>query len=207
MSEPAARPAGMAGRKQPKVKAGGIIRESLDNSWMTPESILERVRVYFGGPIPLDPATATSNPTAAIAYHTAPVQPDLFNECGRGLVPSAPGGLAVPWDAPVFCNPPYGREINAFLLKFAAEAKRGTTIIALIPCSRFEGLPMNVAMGAADAMCLIRGRVAFISSLDGQPVPGNPSASMVLGFNVIERLWRQSFGPLGACYALRAMGD
>jgi len=198
---------------QAKARAGGIIRESLDNSWRTPERILERVRVYFGGPIPLDPASGPDNPTRALTYYTgeepsAAPEPGLFrDEVDEGALTRARrNGLAEFWAAPVFCNPPYGSELNAWLAKMSAQARAGTTIITLLPCTRFECLPMTGLLAEADALCLIRGRVAFISSLDGQAVSGNTSASMLVGLNVVERRWLEAFGPLGSCYSLSALG-
>ena len=38
--------------------------------WLTPPKILEPVRRYFGGQIPLDPATGADNPTDAQFFFT-----------------------------------------------------------------------------------------------------------------------------------------
>lgn len=42
-----------------------IDRSSISNLWLTPKSFLTCVEKYFGGPIPLDPATEDNNPTNA----------------------------------------------------------------------------------------------------------------------------------------------
>lgn len=122
------------------VRAGGIIRASLDNTWQTPPEILERVRLYFGGAIRFDPATTQANPTGALKF-CALAEPGA-REAAPCLFPGvalpgdlvAPDGLSLPWDEPTWCNPPYGDQLRPWLLKFEAEAQRGTEIVALLPC-------------------------------------------------------------------------
>jgi hypothetical protein len=80
---------------------------SSDNpNWQTPETVLERVRIM--GPIRLDPATVTSNPTRA----------DYINTPGRD-------GLVVPWTLGagglIYLNPPYGRTIAKWCEKAIME--------------------------------------------------------------------------------------
>jgi hypothetical protein len=197
---------------QAKAVAGGHVRTSLDNTWRTPEKILERVRVYFGGDIPLDPASGPDNPTRALRFFTgaepssAPV-PGLFTEVEDldALARARVCGLATPWDAPVWCNPPYGRELRAWLKKMIAEGTRGTEIIALLPTARWEQPYLHDALRAALHLCLIRGRVDFISSIDGQPVRGNPSGSMLLGYCTSPARFSEAFSPLGACFEVRSL--
>lgn len=197
-----------------KVQAGGVLRTSLDNTWRTPPEVLERVRAYFGGPIPLDPATGEDNPTGALRFCARPAPkaergPSLFSDPahapGGALV--GPNGLEIEWDVPTWVNPPYGEELREWLDKIVAEGARGAEVLALLPCSRWETEYFPRLLNAANAVCFHRGRIAFISSIDGQPVSGNPYASMFLGFNVDLGRFRQAFEPLGACYALRALGE
>jgi hypothetical protein len=103
-----------------------FFRRSLDNSWETPERLLACVRQWLGDPIPLDAATAPDNPTRAARFYSGGP---------RGL-----DGLAEPWDAPWFCNPPYGREAKKWLAKMAREADERpiTRGVALLSCTRFE---------------------------------------------------------------------
>ncbi|MCC6824023.1 MAG: hypothetical protein IT579_25185 [Verrucomicrobia subdivision 3 bacterium] len=197
---------------QAKVQAGGYHRESLDNTWRTPENILERV-FYFGGPIPFDPATGPENPTRALRYCTGdlpapPVAPSLFPAPveqldAERLALARADGLATPWDWPTWCNPPYGGEIKAWLAKFVRESGRGTEIVALLPCSRWETSYLQEALVRAVALCLIRKRVAFVSSQDGAQVGGNTTGSMLVGWNVRSvSTFFAAFRPLGACFEL-----
>lgn len=196
----------------PKVHAGGIIRTSLDNTWRTPEYILDAARAYFGGAIPFDPATTNANPTAAMRYCALPAppeerEPSLFGEPEQVGTLSGPDGLSIAWDAPTWVNPPYGEFLRAWLLKIVAEAARGTPIISLIPCSRWEQGYLTDVLAAANAVCFHRGRISFISSIDNVPVDGNPTASMLLGFNVDEGKFRKAFRDIGACFGLRALSE
>lgn len=192
-----------------KAPAGGIIRESADNTWRTPEWILDCARAYFGGPIPLDPASGPDNPTRAKRYFTglepsAAPEPGLFGSLidEAALVAARRSGLEEPWGEPTWCNPPYGGEIKAWLKKMQIEAARGTTIIALLPCARWEQGYMHATMAAANAVCWIRSRVDFVSSIDGAAVKGNPYASMLLGFCVDISRWHKAFGDIGGCFSI-----
>jgi hypothetical protein len=186
----------------PKAPAGGIVRTSLDNTWRTPESILDRARAYFGGPIPFDPATGPENPAKALRF-CAGAPGTLF---AQDLAPddfARRNGLEVDWPAPAWVNPPYGKELRDWLLKIEREAARGTEILALLPCARWEQGYFTRALGAARAVCFHRGRVAFVSSIDGAAVGGNPYASMILGVNVCQGRFARAFEPIGACFSIR----
>lgn len=199
-----------------KVRAGGFHREALDNTWRTPEHILERVRAYFGGPIPFDPATGPENPTRALRWCTGdlpapPVAPSLFpvpdeERTAEQLRLARACGLATPWDWPVWVNPPYGGEVRAWLEKIRAERARGTEIVALLPTSRWETDYLQAALAEAVALCLIRKRVSFVSSQDGAACGGNTSGSMLVGWNVSPARWRRAFSPLGMCLSVEVMG-
>jgi hypothetical protein len=208
-----------ARKKQPKVQAGGVLREALACDWRTPERILERVRAYFGGPIPFDPCTGPENPTRALRFCTGGIEapasasvPSLFPDAEAptareqaGLALARASGLATSWAWPTWCNPPFGEELRDWLAKVRREAARGCEVVLLLPCSRWETDYFQELWTAAVAVCFIRRRVDFISAIDGQPVKGNPYASMLLGFNVSPARWREAFEPLGACSRIEVL--
>jgi phage N-6-adenine-methyltransferase len=177
-------------RKKPKgerkAPAGGIVRTCLDVTWRTPRWILAPVDRYYGGQIPLDPCTHANNPTNAKVFCAAP----------------ATDGLAVAWreHAGVWVNPPYGKVLKAWLDKIALEARHGAKILSLLPASRFEQAYFMSMLGTANMVCLVRGRVAFVSSLDGAEVGGNPYASWIVGFNVDVARFVECFPLVGACF-------
>lgn len=157
---------------------------AMDTCWQTPPELLERVRVYFGGQIPFDAATSFDNPTGARAF-------------------TAERGLEAHWHrcAGTFVNPPYGKVLKEWLAKMALEAREGAKIIALLPCARWEQEYFQQCMAEADAVCMIRRRVAFIRPSTGDRVGGNTYANMFVGFNTEQAKFVEGFGPLGACFA------
>lgn len=193
-------------RKAPAGTITGV--PCLKTDWRTPERLLDALRAYWGGRIPLDVATHASNPTNAVRYCAL--------DDGRGWKLTAGGGewvsqngLSYPWattgGGKAFCNPPYGKVIRDWLAKMAHEANRGCEIIALLPCARWEQAYFTEALDHANALCLIRKRVAFVNPATGDAVGGNPYANMFVGFNVVPWRWRRAFDPLGHCYELRAL--
>ena len=93
------------------------------NSWGTPEPILDPVRRV--GPIGLDPASNSTNPTGARKYITAEDDPcGLFSDW-RELAD----------DELIYVNPPYGRGcMDPWAAKIISEAAKGAEIIALVRC-------------------------------------------------------------------------
>lgn len=200
---------------QPAVPAGGYHRKALDNTWRTPEWLLDCVRAYFGGPIPFDAASAPDNPTQAAVYCVPPAGP-LFAEfdpqpetrqltlvepheaelVGEKLVADA---LEIDWPCDRFwVNPPYGGHLYAWLEKIARSGQdEGRQGVALIPTSRWETAKFQAFLAKADVITFVRKRVAFVSSRDGKPVKGNTSGSMLVGFNPAMGGWIEAFGDLG----------
>ena len=150
--------------------------------YYTPENILDCTRTYFGGPIPLDPATIGTNPTKAEMFYT-----------------QVADGLSLPWDRDVFVNPPYGRVIKDWTKKICESSELGTQIIALLPCgARFSTRYWqdNILSSKLGAVCFIRGRVSFLDEY-GNKVGQDPYDSAIYGFNVFQDRFLDAFGRLG----------
>jgi hypothetical protein len=190
-----------------KVQAAGILRTSRDSTWKTPEWLLERVRVFFNGPIPFDPATANDNPTKAVRFCAGPTG-TLF---ARESLESK-NGLEVAWEWPFWVNPPFARE---WIEKIGREGAHQTGV-ALLPCNRFEEPYLQKTIATARVLCLVDAerfnetkrkthRIAFISSVDGQPCDANPFGSMLLGFGEVAR-FAEAFARIGRCFELREIG-
>lgn len=128
--------------------------------WYTPRKILDRVDEFFGGKIPLDPATTKSNRTNAARFFT-PTE----------------DGLEQDWQGDgVFLNPPYGKELPLWTKKVAEETAKGVRLVALLPCgARFstDYWQNNILNDQLTALCFIKRRVAFISE-NGMACKGNP---------------------------------
>jgi len=161
--------------------------------WYTPEPELERVRAYFGGPIPLDPFTRADNPTQARVFYTR-----------------ADDGCAQDWSTELGCfvNPPYGVKNggNEALTKIREEVSKGLPTIMLINAARFE-----TDMGQAciinefvNVMCFRKRRVKFIRA-DGTVGKSNTWPSIFYGYNVDPARFAHAFKPLGRVYATREL--
>jgi len=93
----------------------GLFPDTHRIDWETPQHVFDELDAEFG-PFELDVCATPDNAKCA----------DYFIE--------EQNGLAQTW-APRRCwmNPPYGREIGAWVRKAALEADRGATIVALLP--------------------------------------------------------------------------
>jgi DNA N-6-adenine-methyltransferase Dam len=160
--------------------------------YITPDKILEPVRQYWGGPIPLDPATEPDNPTSAANFAAGP-------HCNGT---SLGDGLAISWSDfdGTFLNPPYGKELKHWCEKIHDETDLGATILALLPCGpRFatKYWQEHIFNAGLDVTLFVRGRVQFRRP-DGSGTQGsNPYDSQLLGFNVDVDHFAKCFGHLG----------
>ena len=162
-----------------------VDKQAKNLDYLTPPRVLDPVKRYFGGQIPLDSATLASNPTKAANWCTAEVD----GACG----------LAAMWQnhAGTFVNPPYGKEIREWLCKIGRQAILNTEILALLPVVRTEQEYFQALMHKADAVCWIRKRVSFIRPSTGEKAKGNPHASALWGFNVNLKKFIACFNDLG----------
>ena len=165
---------------------------SKTGKWFTPERVLGPVRAFFGGRIPLDPATRADNPVGALEFFTA-----------------EDNGLEQDWGGygGVFLNPPYGKgtDFHGFLEKIREHAALGETIIALLPMgSRFETdyWQRDILTEQLDAICFILSRVKFIDRF-GVVGKSNTYGSALYGFNCDVAQFTLAFAPLGKVFGTR----
>lgn len=87
-------------------------------------------------------------------------------------------GLAQPWIGHrVWCNPPYGRAVTAWVGKAAGEyAEFGTTVVMLLPARVDTGWFHDLVLPFADVRFL-RSRIYFYR--DGRPVDRARFASLL----------------------------
>lgn len=81
----------------------------------------------------------------------------------------------------VFCNPPYGRALGAWVRKAYEEAQAGTTVVLLIPARTDTAYFHDYIYGKAEIRFL-RGRLHFEDE-DGNRFPPAPFPSMVVVYN------------------------
>lgn len=162
--------------------------------WLTPPEVLEPVRAYFNGQIPLDPATEDDNPTEAFYWFTAEQD-----------------GLDRAWKHPVFVNPPYGSALPAWVEKIRVEAHYGQVVLALLPTTRFSTRYFQPFLREVAAACWIKGRVAFLRPVEAagalfphyERCDQNPYDSVLYGFNVDPGRFESCFRELGAVWLLQ----
>lgn len=79
-------------------------------------------------------------------------------------------GLSIEWGGSNYVNPPYGREIGAWLAKGYAEAQQGKTVVFLIPSRTDTKWWHNYCM-KADEIRFIKGRLKFDEHENSAPFP------------------------------------
>jgi len=83
------------------------------SEWPTPQDFFDAVDREFG--FTLDVAASAENA-----------------KCDR-FYTAEQNGLALPWEGVVWCNPPYGREIGAWIAKGFQSAQAGALVVMLLP--------------------------------------------------------------------------
>jgi len=111
---------------------------------LTPPYALEPIRWALGGSIELDPCTEPDNPTEAERFYSLPVD-----------------GAVEPWDAAsIFCNPPYSKARERWVLRCIEAADAGSRVALLIPAHPDTRI-FQKAMQSADAVTFVQGRLKF----------------------------------------------
>jgi site-specific DNA-methyltransferase (adenine-specific) len=108
--------------------------------WRTPRKIYEDLDVEFG-----------------FDFDPCPANPQF-------------DGLAVEWGQCNFVNPPYGREIAAWIRRGYEQWQAGKTVVFLIP-SRTDSAYWHDFIMRADEIRFIRGRLRFEGAKNSAPFP------------------------------------
>lgn len=141
------------------------------NHFMTPPTIIEDVRAFFGGTIDLDPA---SNPVAQ-RYVRASKWCTLNDELLQNTRQPVPDnmqldGLSIPWFGNVFCNPPYSNgDIDAFTAQALNNVAAGTTqqLVYLVN-SQTDTRWYHACLSMCSAALLVKGRIKFWKIFDDE---------------------------------------
>lgn len=103
-------------------------------------------------------------------HFTLDVCADHANRKCRRFFNRAQNALTRSWTGTCWMNPPYGREIGAWLKKAIAEAARGATVVGLVPARTDTAWWQDVVMRAAEIR-LVRGRLRFVGASAPAPFP------------------------------------
>lgn len=144
---------------------GNENRKSETTVWLTPPYILNAL-----GEFDLDPCAPINRPWDMAANHYT-IEED---------------GLLQPWFGRVWCNPPYGSEMSAFLEKLSHHEGGG---IALIFARTETKAFFNYVWDRADALLFLKGRIRFHRP-DGSlgDNSGAPSVLVAYGKAEVESL-------------------
>lgn len=129
---------------------------SMSLAWETPPEILAALYTVFRR-FDLDPCSPrrTRPPVKARMHYT--LEDD---------------GLSLPWHGVVFVNPPYGRQLAAWIAKASGEVTSGNarTVVALIPARTDTTYWHRHIAGKAD-IYFLRGRLRFGGTEQSAPFP------------------------------------
>ena len=128
--------------------------------WETPKELFDELDREFH--FTLDPASTDEN--AVCKKHFTPRE----------------DGLTQSWHGEtVFCNPPYGRDLPVWIEKATTEARKGATVVMLIPARTDTKAFHDFIYGKAEIRFL-KGRLKF--GLGGVSSDAAPFPSMVVVF-------------------------
>lgn len=129
-----------------------LMFSSKTDQWVTPDDFFTALDNEFH--FTLDPCADESNHKCSVYYNKE--QNGLLQEWGGHIV---------------FCNPPYGRSISAWVKKSYEEAKKpGTTVVMLIPARTDTSYFHDYIYGKAEIR-FIRGRLKFGNARNAAPFP------------------------------------
>jgi hypothetical protein len=157
-------------------KRGQEIRNpDRSDDYPTPPELVDRIGLFFGGGIDLDPVATSDNSTGA--RH-------CFTEMDDGLSKSWQGYESV------YVNPPYTPE---WYRKIASEVNAGAVeTIALLKASPCTHWAQEVILPPASAVCFIKGRLTF-----GNETSPAGFGSWLIYFGSQRRRFAKVFGDLG----------
>jgi len=125
---------------------------SATNEWSTPQDFYSKLDAEFG--FTLDPCATAENAKCA----------KFFTE--------ADDGLAQDWTKDiVFMNPPYGRGIKHWIKKAHDEARKGATVVCLIPARTDTTYWHEYVIGGGAEVRFIKGRLKFGGHTNSAPFP------------------------------------
>ena len=137
-----------------------LMFSSKTDLWSTPQEFFGGLDAEFG--FNLDACALPENAKCDVYY--TPEQDGLFQR----------------WYGTVWCNPPYGREIEKWVAKAADAAKKGATVVMLLPARTDTKWFHEYILGKAEIR-FIRGRLKFGGCKNAAPFP-----SMVCIFEEVD---------------------
>lgn len=129
-----------------------VMFSSKTDQWETPQAVFDELNREFG--FNLDPCADEEN-----------------HKCERFFT-AAEDGLKQDWGGyRVFCNPPYGRALPAWVEKCYREGCKDNTLVVLLIPARTDTTYFHDFIQHRAEIRFIRGRLKFGNSKTGAPFP------------------------------------
>lgn len=130
-----------------------VIFSSQTDDWATPQDFFDKLNLEFH--FTLDPCASAENAKCQ----------KFYTKTENGLLQDWGGGT-------VFCNPPYGRQIAAWVGKCWEEAKKpNTKVVMLIPARTDTKYFHEYIYHKAADIRFIQGRLKFGNAQNSAPFP------------------------------------
>ena len=140
-----------------------VMFSSKTDQWSTPQYFYDKLNEEFG--FTLDPCADENN-----------------HKCEKYFTKEQ-NGLLQEWGGEtVFCNPPYGREINKWVEKSFMESKKEDTIVVMLIPARTDTKYFHEYIYNKSEIRFIKGRLKFGNSKNSAPFP-----SMIVIFKRKEK--------------------
>lgn len=131
-----------------------VIFSSQTDDWATPQDFFDKLNLEFH--FTLDPCASAENAKCQ----------KFYTKTENGLLQDWGGGETV------FCNPPYGRQIAAWVGKCWEEAKKpNTKVVMLIPARTDTKYFHEYIYHKAADIRFIQGRLKFGNAQNSAPFP------------------------------------
>jgi phage N-6-adenine-methyltransferase len=154
-----------------------VLHSSKKEDWATPQALFDGLNRRYG-PFDLDAAASNKNSKTRFYFSDNGLTADWQDPKAQRERTGAGACMAFFPEPPkaVWLNPPYGRNIGAWLRKAADEAEKGCRVVCLVP-SRTGSRWFRDAAARCSEVVFIVGRITF----DGAPSPA-PFDSAVIVF-------------------------
>ena len=127
------------------------INPSKLDTWATPKWLFDALNAEFC--FELD-ACATEKTAKCSRYFS--MQEDAFLQS---------------WSKSTFCNPPYGKPIEKWILKARQEAEKGNRTVMLLPARTDSGWFHDYCLSGKSEIRFLRGRLCFDDGKGRAPFP------------------------------------
>jgi len=174
--------------KEETTKGSPTIQPSGSEHWNTPPELLEKIQLFAGGPIALDPCWNACSKTEPFLQFTKE-ENGLEKDWAKELESRRLHGL-------VYVNPPYDQEtLERVATHCVMQHRKKLEILSLVPCKMDQEWWQSTVFETVSAVCFVKGRIKFWE--DGTPKTGAPMPCAFLYWGSDTELFAQVFSSVG----------